>query len=242
MPIHDWTRVDDGEFHALHTMWLAALTDALNARLPKGYYALPEQKVNILSPDVTTYANSAERVESNGTAVAVAEPRTERRVAVRASATPPRRRIVVRKSPSKRVVAILELVSRGNKDRRDSVTDFAIKVADFLRLEIHAVVIDVLPPGKSDPGGPHPEIWAQLEPEDEASEPGEPPPPNRPLTFAGYRAGRETVAFLRYAAVGDALPDAPLFLDGGAFVEVPLEATYQSVFERLPSAVTEQLA
>ena len=238
MPIHDWTRVDDGEFHALHTQWLARMTDAINEVLPKGYYALPEQKVNILSPDVTTYSRTGERGASNGVAVAVAEPATERRVAVRAAAVPPKRRLVIRKSPTKRVVAILELVSRGNKDRRDSVTDFATKVADFIRHEVHAVVIDVLPPGSHDPGGPHPEVWAQLDPE---GDPGEPPPPGRPLTLAGYRAGFEAVAFLRYAAVGEPLPDVPLFLDGGAFVEVPLEATYNAVFARLPEELTEQL-
>jgi hypothetical protein len=44
MPVHDWTRVDAGTFHAFHTSWLAHLMEALNAGLlPRGYYALSEQ-------------------------------------------------------------------------------------------------------------------------------------------------------------------------------------------------------
>ncbi len=31
MPVHDWTRVDDGIFHAFHLAWLSELQKALNA-------------------------------------------------------------------------------------------------------------------------------------------------------------------------------------------------------------------
>ena len=30
MPMHDWTKVDDGIFHAFHHFWISALTDVLN--------------------------------------------------------------------------------------------------------------------------------------------------------------------------------------------------------------------
>jgi hypothetical protein len=44
MPLHDWTRVDAGLFHAFHLQWIVALTDSLNAGiLPADYYALPER-------------------------------------------------------------------------------------------------------------------------------------------------------------------------------------------------------
>src|SRR5689334_9670906 len=55
MPIHDWTRVDAGLFHAFYLRWIAALSDALNAGgLPPGYFALPEQNVRGSIPDVLT--------------------------------------------------------------------------------------------------------------------------------------------------------------------------------------------
>jgi len=44
MPVHDWTRVDAGTFHAFHTAWITHLSEGLNGGvLPSGYYALPEQ-------------------------------------------------------------------------------------------------------------------------------------------------------------------------------------------------------
>jgi hypothetical protein len=44
MPVHDWTRVDAGIFHAFHHDWITEIGGALNGGLlPAGYYALPEQ-------------------------------------------------------------------------------------------------------------------------------------------------------------------------------------------------------
>src|SRR5258708_39900981 len=55
MPVHDWTRVDAGTFHGFHTAWLTHLSETLNGgRLPKGYYALPEQHGGRLIADVLT--------------------------------------------------------------------------------------------------------------------------------------------------------------------------------------------
>src|SRR5581483_8630143 len=45
MPIHDWTRVDAGIFHAFHHEWITEIGRALNrGLLPPDYYALPEQQ------------------------------------------------------------------------------------------------------------------------------------------------------------------------------------------------------
>src|ERR1043166_8093426 len=55
MPIHDWTRVDAGLFHAFHQSWSVRIQDALNSGLlPKGFYALVEQRVGGPEPDVIT--------------------------------------------------------------------------------------------------------------------------------------------------------------------------------------------
>ena len=61
MPIHDWTRVDDGIFHAFHVSWTVELAKALNQGiLPAGYYALPEQIAGDTHPDVLAlHAGSA---------------------------------------------------------------------------------------------------------------------------------------------------------------------------------------
>ena len=41
--------------------------------------------------------------------------------------------------------------------------------------------------------------------------------------------------------IGDSLPDMPLFLESEIYVPIPLEATYQSMWQVLPSAVKELL-
>src|SRR5437867_2492050 len=55
MPMHDWTLVEAGIFHAFHHRWISAISDALNVGLlPGDYYALPEQVVAGFGPDVLT--------------------------------------------------------------------------------------------------------------------------------------------------------------------------------------------
>jgi hypothetical protein len=82
MPIHDWTRVSAGTFHAFHLAWIAELQRVLNAgRLPPNYYALAEQVAGDVIPDVLTLqaANDAPARAPLGTdggiAVAEAPPR-----------------------------------------------------------------------------------------------------------------------------------------------------------------------
>ena len=76
MPVHDWTRVNAGTFHAFHTRWISEIMGALNAgRLPKGYYALAEQVATRMQTDVLTLRappRDTPRPSTNG-GVAVAE-------------------------------------------------------------------------------------------------------------------------------------------------------------------------
>jgi hypothetical protein len=53
MPIHDWTRVDAGLFHAFHQGWISMLARTLNRGvLPRGYVALSELPARRPAPDV----------------------------------------------------------------------------------------------------------------------------------------------------------------------------------------------
>src|SRR5438132_11845227 len=83
MPVHDWTRVDSGLFHAFHQMCITALCQALNmGALPPEYFALPEQDIRKKIPDVLTLQLSADAdadadepsQPSRGLAVATAPP------------------------------------------------------------------------------------------------------------------------------------------------------------------------
>jgi hypothetical protein len=49
-----------------------------------------------------------------------------------------------------------------------------------------------------------------------------------------YECALTTRAFIEPVAVGDQLPDMPLFLEAERFVNVPLETTYQTAFAVQP--------
>src|SRR5205823_4154191 len=74
MPMHDWTRVEAGIFHAFHHGWIYEIARVLNrGGLPKDYYALPEQVAAGYGPDVLTLQDQRpEQEETNGGGVATA--------------------------------------------------------------------------------------------------------------------------------------------------------------------------
>src|SRR5437667_6923907 len=171
MPIHDWTRVDAGLFHAFHHRWISALCDALNTRsLPPDYFALPEQSIRGPIPDVLTLRLSEDGAEPSGPnpglAVASAPPRT--RLVQRTEAKTYARkadRITVRHRHG-HLVAVVEIVSPGNKASRNELRAFVEKTSDLIRQDIHLLVIDLFPPGKRDPQGIHKAIWDEFVEED----------------------------------------------------------------------------
>ncbi len=246
MPIHDWTRVSAGTFHALHVAWLAELQRALNGGvLPSGFYALAEQAATDTVPDVLTLrapvhrrpapvSASADHGEVGGLAVATAPPRTSVRDTLGDAFVTPsrRRRIVIRHASQDDAVALLEVVSPGNKDRRSSVDQFVGKAVAALRDGLNLQVIDLFRPGRFDPGGLHATIWAELGGDFD-------PPPDRPLTLAAYTAMPAVSCYVEPSAVGMALADLPLFVTPDRYVNVPLEATYMAAYAGLPRRWTE---
>lgn len=230
MPLHDWTRADGGLFHFFHNAWLIRLADALNGGLlPPGYFAMTDQRTGVYVPDVVTLTTSARPAETTGPNTAVVEPRADRKVVshgIRRARV--RNRILVR--TTRRVVAAVEVVSPGNKDGPQSVGEFVGKVSEMVQAGVHTAVVDILPPGPHDLAGVHPLVWAELDDGD----PGPPPPPGQPITVVGYRAGIPPIAYLSYGAVGLPLPEIPLYLEGDAYVNLPLEETYTVGYTRLP--------
>ncbi len=74
MPVHDWTRVSAGDFHAFHQNWITYLAAALNTGgLPDEYEALPEPVSGKYIPDVITL-RTGPRTGVGGTAMATAPP------------------------------------------------------------------------------------------------------------------------------------------------------------------------
>lgn len=136
--------------------------------------------------------------------------------------------IAVRHVSGDRVVAVVEVVSPGNKSTRNALDDFARKDADFLNRRVHLLILDLLPTGRHDPRGIHGAIWDYIDGQDYS------PPPGKPLTLAAYESDLVTQAYVEPVAVGDVLPDMPLFLERDGCVYVPLENSYRSAWEAVP--------
>ena len=236
MPIHDWTRVDAGLFHAFHQRWISALCDSLNGGvLPSDYFALPEQHIRGPIPDVLTLklasGTEASSREEGGLAVATLQPKA--RLIRRSDAdiyAGKANRITVRHRHGD-VVAVIELVSPGNKATHAEFRAFVEKAADLIVQKVHLLVIDLFPPGRHDPHGVPQAIWEEFADEDLHL------PPDKPLSVSAFDAGEERVVYAEPVAVGDALPDMPLFLKPGVYVPAPLEATYQETWNLFPAAL-----
>ena len=230
MPIHDWTRVPAGLFHHFHQDWTIEIARALNrGRLPKGVAALVEQRAAPREADVLA-------IERQDEAPAHGTGRRRRRPATsRGADRPPHQgdlfrrasRIVV-KHHLGRIIAVIEIVSAGNKDSRAALRDFVEKTIDFLQAGIHVLIVDLFPPTPRDPFGIHKVVWDEFVEEDFAF------PPGKDRILASYETGLDRTAYVEPVAVGDAMPDMPLFLTNDLHVLTPLEATYQATWDASP--------
>ena len=235
MPIHDWTRVPDGVFHDLHTSWIPMIKHTLNhGLLPAGYYAMAEQVAGGVIPDVLTLQAIDEENEHDGgvgggTAVALQPPkvsitaRLEKSLYARKA-----NHIVVRHQSNDHVVAILEVISAGNKANRRDFGDFLKKTLDAIHAGIHVLLIDVHKPTSRDPQGIHGAIWAELGDDTYVA------PKGMPLTLVSYTGQPDFTCYVEPTAVGQPLKAMPLFLSASRYVTVPLEDTYNRAFAEIP--------
>ncbi len=193
MPVHDWTRVEVGVFHAFHHAWITYISRALNGGiLPASCYALPEQLAVGIGPATAKV-------------------------------------VTVRHVSRHQVVAMVEIVSPGNKNDQNGLDAFVRKARETLAAGVHVLFIDLFPPSVRDPQGIHRAVWG----DDRGS--GFALPADKSLTCVSYIGGAGPQAFVEFCAVGDALPEMPLFLTPEEYVAVRLEATYQSAWDGMPA-------
>jgi hypothetical protein len=88
------------------------------------------------------------------------------------------------------VVAIVELVSPGNKNSRHAIRSFVEKTIDLLRKGVNILIVDPFPPSKRDTQGIHKVIWDEIR-----EEPFE-IPPDKQLTLVAYSAGVPMKAYV----------------------------------------------
>lgn len=242
MPMHDWTCVEAGIFHAFHHEWISEIGRALNlGLLPADYYALPEQVAAGFGPDVLTLQDQRPAMDDDAGSVATAtklQTRPQTRFTAETDAEFYRRKkssIAVRHVSGDRLVAMIEILSPGNKSSRNAFRAFVDKACELLEHRIHLLLVDPFPPGRRDPEGIHAAIWAEVVDEPFVL------PADKPLTLAAYESDLITRAYIEPVAVGDVLPDMPLFLEPNGCVKVPLEATYQTAFAVMPRRWRDEL-
>ncbi|HVA49280.1 MAG TPA: DUF4058 family protein [Pirellulales bacterium] len=239
MPMHDWMQVDAGIFHDFHLAWTVELRNALNeGLLPADYYALMEQHAGRRISDLIALHRSSPEMEPSavppprgGLALAEAPPQVVRSGELAPSARSLRRTLAIRHVSGHRLVAVVEIVSPGNKDRLEHVEELAGKIDGFLGAGIHAMVIDVFAPGRYDPHGIDGvvrEFYSGADNTDENS-PGPPP------CVVSYCAALTIGVYRGPLAVGRNLPEMPLFIHPERYVNVPLEESYQAAFRGVPS-------
>ncbi len=245
MPIHDWSKVDAGVFHGFHLRWIANLTAHLNnGGLPPGYYADAEQYADRKEADVLTLHESegvplnslVEPVDGDGGTAVMVESAIETRTARKGFKPRARqRRLIVRHVTGHRVVAMLEIVSPGNKDRRRHAFEFAAKVANAVAGGIHVTFVDLFPATSAAPNGLHNMIWREFDREPV------PVPADRPLTLAAYVGSEPPKIFFEFRAVGGDLPKFPLALTADIGAMLPLAETYAAAFAGSPPYLREKL-
>jgi hypothetical protein len=246
MPIHDWTRVDASIFHDFHHEWITTTKHAINRRLRgTDYYALAEQIVGGLGPDVLTLQHplggkklkkASAQSTSGGIALADSPPQVRFRIAQAGKWYATRKKAVtVRHVSEHRVVAVLEILSPGNKSGRGALAAFERKAQDLLNAGIHLMLVDLFPPTRRDPEGIHPIVWDAEDDDTFRFDPA------KPLTRASYVAAPMPEAFIEPVGAGEALPTMPLFLTQYEYVPVPLEATYETALKGVPDFWREVL-
>ena len=243
MTIHDWSRVDPGIFHDFHYSWVFRIRDALNSGvLPSEYYALVEQRAGGKEPDVVTLHQS----ESDDVAEGIAPdlPGASQAATLTVATAPPkvayveelddefyvrkRRSIAIRHVSGDDLVALVEIMSPGNKSSKSHLQQFLEKIVIAIQAGVHVLIVDLHAPTSRDPQGIHGAIAQALGREQTRFDPG------KPLTLVAYQASGETRAYVQPVAIGDSLATMPLFLSHETYVNVPLDETYRAAFQSVP--------
>jgi hypothetical protein len=224
-------------WEGFHARWASAISDALNGRLPPGYFAEPQvHPGSRVEMDVAAFKRDlpAARTEAGGTATLVAPapavtyspPVADMRIP---AVFPDGFEVLVFSSEGgPTLVAAVELVSPGNKDRGETRTAFAAKCAAYLQQGVALAVVDVVTNRQANPHNELVDLLAagdgfRLATESLYSA------SYRPLRGQDDRGPVPTGTIDVWAAtlaLGETLPVMPLPLDRGQFVPLDLEASY----------------
>jgi hypothetical protein len=223
-------------WESFHSRWAGAIFDALNVILPKPYFA--EMQVHIgsrVEVDIATLHDAQEIASANsedgGGGVATLARTWAPPVATMSMSAifPDSIEVLVYNMESGyTLVAAVELISPGNKDRPATRRGFAAKCATYLQQGIGLVIVDVV---TNQSGNLHNEL-VELMGVGERFVIGD-----APLYAVAYRPIREENTeridvWPVPLAIGKTLPTLPLSLDKGMVLPLDLETPYTEACQR----------
>jgi len=219
-PLRKWRH-----WHSFHNGWATFIASALNAQIPKGYFAEPNVHYGI-EIDVAAFEHSA---WSGGTS----SP---------AGWVPPAAQFVIPLAITTDIVEVrvlsdiegptlagaIELVSPSNKDRAEQRDAFVSKCASYVQSGVGLVIVDIVTDRNANL---HAELMKRLGTADPESF-------QAPLYASAYRPAQEDEATTLHVwrealEIGQPLPTLSLWLRGGVFLPVGLEATYERTVQEL---------
>jgi Protein of unknown function (DUF4058) len=221
-------------WESFHSGWATRIADQLSERVPEEFIVAEHtHSGNHLEIDIATFEDSG--------APAPAAPAGPALAVAPAWAPPAPAHVVPAIFPDTfevrvfttmaglTLVAAIELVSPGNKDRAEERQAFAVKCASYLHQGVSLIIIDIVTNRR---GNLHNEI-VRLLPSARASEMST----QTTLYAVAYRPilrqqSAEIDIWPASFAVGDPLPTLPLRLTGDLFVPVEFEAAYQEACRR----------
>ncbi len=222
-------------WEGFHGRWAAAMADMLNENLPQEYFAEFQVTVGTrVEVDVGTFAENGESEASlpHGTSTAVQTrvwtPPTP--IAVMPAIFPDDFEVQVFSSAAgPTLVAAIELVSPGNKDRDDARRAFAAKCVAYLQRGIGLMIVDIV---TSRHANLHDELMALF-----GHTAGFMFPTPTPLYATAYRPAhreeRNEIDLWRESlALGQPLPTLPLAVRGLGCFPIDLEGTYMEARKR----------
>lgn len=236
MPLFDHFRPPLSElrpWESFHTTWASSIADYLNREiLPAGYIALEQVHAGAsMEIDVANYLEAgADPGVNGGTATLTRRVWTPAKTPLLLPAVfPPNCTVEILTSDGGRtLVAAVELVSPGNKDRNSKRRLFAAKCATYLSRGIGLIIIDVVTTRQ---GNLHNELidLLGLEPAHRMSTDSVYCVAYRPLH---ERDGDRIDTWPENLAVGETLPTMPLSLAADFCVPLELELPYQDACQR----------
>jgi hypothetical protein len=226
-------------WESMHAVWAVAIVERLNqSLLPATYYA--ETQIHIgsrVEVDVATLERLTPptarpaRTENGPVATLEAEVWAPAEPALLIPATfPDEIEIeVFGTRTGAQLVAAIELVSPGNKDRIETRRAFAAKCSSYLQLGVGVVVVDVVTERLANL---HDELIRLMEQPERFVFPA-----TAPLYAVAYRparreAGDQIDCWPHALGVGQPLPTVPLALRGGPTLPLDLEVTYMEARRR----------